>query len=210
MNMVYYKNLLEAKKQTMMLREYLDKKLKQAGFVDMNLESNPLGTRLNILALRPGLVIGLHGINVRNLMEDISKEIGLKEVSINATEVANPALDPKAIALRLANAYQKGVNFRKAATQAMDEAMAAGALGIEIKLQGKIRSERASFQKFREGIIPKSGYPREAASRSAVEHVLLKMGLYGIKVTVAYKSPILEEFKLKGDNNEENKGQKSE
>jgi Ribosomal protein S3 len=210
MKMVYYKNILESKKQSMMLREYLDKKLKQAGFVDMNLESSPLGTRLNILALRPGLVIGLHGNNVRNLMEDISKEIGLKEVSINAAEVQNPALDPKAIALRLSNAYQKGVNFRKAATIAMNEAIAAGALGVEIKLQGKIRSERASFQKFRAGVLPKSGYPREAATRTSVEHVLLKMGLYGIKVTVAYKSPVLEDFKLKGDKNEENKGQQTQ
>ena len=209
--MVHYKVILQNLKQNMMLKEYLDKKLKQAGFVDVNVETTPLGTRLSILALRPGLVIGLHGSNVKNIMEDISKEIGLKEVSINAAEVSNPALDPKAIALRLANAYQKGVNFRRAATIAMNEAMAAGALGIEVKLQGKIRSERASFQKFTMGIVPKSGYLREALTRSAVEHVLLKLGKYGIKVTVAYKSPLLEDFVLKGESaNEENKGQQAQ
>ncbi|MGC9208469.1 MAG: 30S ribosomal protein S3 [Nitrososphaeria archaeon] len=207
--MVAIRNILEARKNEMMLHEYLDKKLKQAGFVGMNLENSPLGTRLNILALRPGLVIGSHGSNIRSLMEEISKEIGLKDVSINAFEVQNPAVDPKAIALKLANAYQKGANFRRVATVLMNEAMKAGALGIEIKLQGKIRSERASFQKFRMGIIPKSGYPREAYTKSAVEHVLLKMGMYGIKVTVAYKNPLLEDYKMKGEANEENKGEQA-
>jgi len=192
----YYPMLAESRRNVL-LKEYLDTSLKQAGFIDMSVEKTPLGTRLNILALRPGLVIGPHGSNIKTLMENISREISLKDVTVNAIEIQNPSLDPKAIALRLANALQKGVIFRRAVTSAINEAMAAGALGIEIKLQGKIRSERASFQKFSEGIIPKSGFLREKYTKSAVEHVLLKMGLYGIKVTIAYKYP--EEFRLKED-----------
>ncbi len=208
--MTNYYSLLSEARRNVLLKEYLDSNLKQAGFIDMTVEKTPLGTRLNVLALRPGLVIGPHGSSIRSLMENISREISLKDITVNAMEIQNPSTDPKAIALRLANALQKGVIFRRAVTSAMNEAMAAGALGIEIKLQGKIRSERARFQKFTEGVIPKSGFLRERYTRTAVEHVLMKMGLYGVKVTVAYKYP--EEFRLKegGEKVESDKGSKAQ
>ena len=69
----YYPLLAEARRNVL-LKEYLDVNLKQAGFIDMTIEKTPLGTRLNVLALRPGLVIGPHGSSIRALMEDISKE----------------------------------------------------------------------------------------------------------------------------------------
>ncbi len=205
----YYPLLAEARRNVM-LKEYLDANLKQAGFIDMTIEKTPLGTRLNVLALKPGLVIGPHGSSIRSLMEDISKEISLKDITVNAMEIQNPAVDPKAIAMRLSNALQKGVVFRRAVTGVMNEAMNAGVLGIEIKLQGKIRSERSRFQKFTEGVLPKSGFPREYYTRTAVEHILMKMGLYGIKVTIAYKHP--EEFRIKkeGEKVESDKGNKAQ
>ncbi len=131
----YYPLLAEARRNVM-LKEYLDAHLKQAGFIDMTIEKTPLGTRLNVLALRPGLVIGPHGTSIRALMEDISKEISLKDITVNAMEIQNPSIDPKAIAMRLSNALQKGVAFRRAVTGVMNEAMNAGAMGIEVKLQG--------------------------------------------------------------------------
>lgn len=211
--MATHHQYLENLKKNALLYELLDSNsgLKQAGFVDMGVEKTPIGTRLNIYALRPGLVIGPRGKNVKDLSTLISTEFGYKDIMINAMEVQNPALNPKAIAVRLANALRKGAVFRRAMQNAINEAMAAGALGIEIKYQGKIRSERASFQKFTVGIVPKSGYPREAYTRSAVEHVQLKLGMYGIKVIVAYKGDFLNEMKLKeGEGGEENKGQQAQ
>ena len=79
---------------------------------------------------------------------------------------------------------------------ALRSVMRAGALGCEIVISGKIRSERAHFEKYTDGIIPKSGYIKEIAVKEAVKHVLLKMGLYGIKAKIAYKSAIHEEFRL--------------
>ncbi|MEM0097094.1 MAG: 30S ribosomal protein S3 [Conexivisphaerales archaeon] len=205
----YYPMLAEARRNVM-LKEYLDVSLKQAGFIDMTIEKTPLGTRLNVLALRPGLVIGPHGSSIRALMEDISKEISLKDITVNAMEIQNPAIDPKAIAMRLSNALQKGVAFRRAVTGVINEAINAGAIGIEVKLQGKIRSERAAFQKFTEGVLPKSGFPREFYTRTAVEHVLMKMGLYGVKVTVAYKYQPEFRIKKEEEKNESDKGNKVE
>ncbi len=209
--MATHHQYLENLKRNAILYELLDASLKQAGFVEMNIEKTPIGTRLNIYALRPGLVIGPHGKYVKDLGDQIATEVGYKDVLINAAEVQNPALNPKAIAVRLSNALKKGAVFRRAIQNAMSDAIAAGALGIEIKYQGKIRSERASFQKFSMGVVPKSGYPREAYTSSAVEHVLLKLGMYGVKVTVAYRGDFLNEMKLKeGEAVGEDKGQQAQ
>jgi len=81
-------------------------------------------------------------------------------------------------------------------TWALNTIMAAGALGVEIRVAGKLRTERSRFEKYRAGEIPKSGYPREVAVKSAVRHVLLKPGLYGIKVTIAYKDKLPKEFEM--------------
>jgi small subunit ribosomal protein S3 len=62
--------------------------------------------------------------------------------------------------------------------------MEAGALGVEIIISGKLRTERARFEKFREGYLPKSGEPALQFLHKAELHVQLKPGIYGIKVRI--------------------------
>ena len=47
------------------------------------------------------------------------------------------------------------------------------------------------------GVMPKSGDPAEKAVREATTSVLLKMGVYGIKVRIALKDAVPPEFQLK-------------
>jgi small subunit ribosomal protein S3 len=62
--------------------------------------------------------------------------------------------------------------------------MEAGALGAEIIIRGKLRTERARYEKFKDGYLPKSGNPALTNLREAVLHVQLKPGMYGIKVRI--------------------------
>jgi small subunit ribosomal protein S3 len=62
--------------------------------------------------------------------------------------------------------------------------MEAGAAGAEIVIRGKLRTERARFEKFRDGYLPKSGDPALKNLREAVLNVQLKPGMYGIKVRI--------------------------
>jgi small subunit ribosomal protein S3 len=62
--------------------------------------------------------------------------------------------------------------------------MEAGALGAEIIISGKLRTERARFEKFREGYLPKSGDPAIKSLHKAELHVKLKPGILGIKVRI--------------------------
>ncbi|MDG7044110.1 MAG: 30S ribosomal protein S3 [Nitrososphaerota archaeon] len=179
------------------LEEYLAEKLGDAGFARVTMEKTPpMGTKINIYVLKPGLVIGKRGVNIKALVDSIAREFNIPELVVNTIEVTNPDLNPIILAQRIATAAEKGIVFRRAANQALNIAMKAGALGCEVRIGGKIRNERASFQKFTAGVILKSGYPREVYVDKAVRHVLLKMGLYGIQVRI-YRENRLNEFKMK-------------
>jgi small subunit ribosomal protein S3 len=62
--------------------------------------------------------------------------------------------------------------------------MEAGALGAEIIISGKLRTERARFEKFRAGYMPKCGDPALKFMRKAEVHVQLKPGIFGIRVRI--------------------------
>lgn len=195
--MSYVKNIVNRSTLYAEIEEFLEEKLADAGFGGMEIERTPLGNRINIYAAKPGLVIGRKGTGIRELTETLSTKFKLSNLTINVVEVENPDLNPRIVARGIANAIQKGVPFRRAAMTALNSVMKAGALGCEIIISGKIRSERAHFEKYRDGIVPKSGHLKEVAVKEAVKHVLLKMGVYGIKVKIAYKDKVADEFKLK-------------
>ena len=60
--------------------------------------------------------------------------------------------------------------------------MDAGALGVEIVISGKLRTERARFEKFRAGYFPRCGEPALRWMRKAEVHVQLKPGIIGVRV----------------------------
>ncbi len=62
--------------------------------------------------------------------------------------------------------------------------MEAGALGAEIIISGKLRTERARYEKFKTGYLPKCGDPALKYMRKAEVHVQLKPGIFGIKVRI--------------------------
>ncbi len=207
--MSYVKAVLNRLSMYAEIEEFLEERLADAGFAGIEIDKLLTGPRINIYALKPGLIIGRKGTGIRDLTEILSKKFKLHNLTVNVIEVTNPELNPRIVAQRIANAVQRGVPFRRAAMSALNSVMRAGALGCEIVVSGKIRSERAHFEKFREGIVPKSGHIREIAVKEAVKHVLLKMGMYGIKVRIAYKDAIPEEFKLKEELKEVKEGASS-
>jgi small subunit ribosomal protein S3 len=66
----------------------------------------------------------------------------------------------------------------------MNQVMEAGALGCEIVVSGKLRTERARFEKFRAGYFPRCGEPALQFTKKAEAHVQLKPGMIGVRVKI--------------------------
>ncbi|MDA4111148.1 MAG: 30S ribosomal protein S3 [Thaumarchaeota archaeon] len=176
--------------------EFLEASLTEAGYGGVDITTSPLGTRITLFVQRPGLVIGRRGMGIRDLTEKLEKKFGLPNPQISVVEEEVPELNPRIMCSRIAQTVVRGTAFRRAAIWAMNSMMNAGALGVEITISGKLRSERAHFEKYVAGVVPKSGETADRIVRRATTDVLLKMGLFGVKVDIAIKNSIPPDVEL--------------
>ena len=190
------KNVIKSNYRNMELDEFLSQTLKDAGYGFADVQKTPIGTRITLYVTRPGLVIGRKGTGIKDLTAKLEQKFGLNSPQISVMEVSVPELNPKIMCNRIAQLIERGTAFRRAALWTINTVMNAGALGVEVSISGKLRSERAHFEKHSAGIIPKSGDVASRVVNTGITHVLTKMGLMGVQLRIALKNELPEEFEL--------------
>ena len=190
------KNVLKNNFRNMELDEFLRDELKDAGYGGVDIQKSPLGTRLTLYVTRPGLVIGRKGSGIKDLTSKLEIKYGLTNPQISVIELEIPELNPKIMCNRIAQLIERGTAFRRAALWTVNTIKNAGALGVEVTISGKLRSERAHFEKHSSGIIPKSGNMADRVVKEGITHVLTKMGIMGIQLKIAIKGSVPPEFEL--------------
>jgi small subunit ribosomal protein S3 len=171
----------------MELNEYLSSSLSEAGYGGAEVQKTPIGTKITLFVIRPGLVIGRKGSGIRDLTTKLEQQFNLENAQVSVTEVTKPELNPHIMANRIAQLIERGTAFRRASLWTINTIMGAGAMGVEITISGKLRGERAHFEKHSAGTIPKSGKIAEEVVRSSTNSILTKMGLVGIKLKISLK-----------------------
>ncbi|WP_309493570.1 30S ribosomal protein S3 [Candidatus Hecatella orcuttiae] len=192
------KQIITESKKRVDVDEFLRKALARAGYGGVEIAKTPLGTRVTLYVVKPGLVIGRGGESIKNLARNLEEKFGLSNPQIAVAEVPVPELNPHIMASKIAAALERGVHFRRACYWALTNIMDAGALGAEIVIGGKLTTERARHEKFKAGYLPKVGDSVLKKIPRAVVYTLLKQGLFGVQVTIVppdYKSPDQIEIK---------------
>lgn len=188
------KNVIKNNFRNVELDEFLSHNLKDAGYGGVELQKTPLGTRITLYVTRPGLVIGRKGVGIKDLTTKLEQEFGLSNPQISVMEVGRPELNPKIMCNRISQLIERGTAFRRAALWTINTIMNAGAFGVEVTISGKLRSERAHFEKHSAGVIPKSGDVADKIVKEGITHVLTKMGLMGIRLKIALNNEMPPEF----------------
>ncbi|WP_099209832.1 30S ribosomal protein S3 [Thermococcus henrietii] len=168
----------------MLIDEYLEKELRRGGYGGLDIKKTPLGTKVIIFAASPGYVIGRGGRRIRQLTRILETQFGLENPQIEVEEIKNPYLNAKVQAVRLAQALERGIHFRRAAYSAIRAIMRNGARGVEIRLSGKLTGERAKSVRFYQGYLAKVGNPAETLVSKGYAQALLKLGVIGVKVAI--------------------------
>ncbi|MCJ7632721.1 30S ribosomal protein S3 [Candidatus Bathyarchaeota archaeon] len=163
---------------------YLAKALEKAGYADAEIARTPIGTRVVIYAMKPGIVIGRRGENIRELTRVIEEKFKLSNPQIAVSEVEVPELNARIMGSRIVEALQRGTHFRRTGFWALTQIMKAGALGAEIVIRGKLTSQRHRYEKYKAGYMPRSGNPAIQNTRVAVTSVKLKQGMLGINIKI--------------------------
>lgn len=182
--MSVYKYFVRENMKKAEIDSYLAGELRKAGYSKVEMTKTPLGTRVIIYAAKPGMVIGRRGQSIRDLTQVFEQTFGMENPQVSVAAIEAPDLDPMVVASQVTSALQRGIHFRRAAYWALQRVMGAGALGVEITIRGKLTTERARYERYRDGYLPSVGNPVLTQVKSAVVDIQLKQGLFGVAVRI--------------------------
>ena len=189
------------------LEEYLRKKFDKAGYSHVELQRTPLGTRIIVYAHRPGIVAGRSGRRLKEIAEEIKEKFGIENPMLDVREVENPYLDAQVVANRVAKALERGIHFKKVGNYYVQKVMEAGAVGVLIRIAGKLGGEKAKFFKFRSGYIKHSGHYAETLVDKGYATALTKPGIIGVQVKILKEMPSELLIRFKEEENGDSKAE---
>jgi small subunit ribosomal protein S3 len=168
-----------------LIKEFLIKKIEGAGFGGMNIQRTPMGTRINILVERPGMVIGKGGRKIKELTDAIRDNFKVDNPQIEIEEAGGKAsLNAQIMAEKLAEALERGWHFRRAGHSTVRRIMDAGAKGCQVIIAGKLTGARHRTEKFTEGHVKYCGETARQVMNTGYAVAKLKAGILGVKVRI--------------------------
>src|SRR4029434_1920538 len=112
----------------------------------------------------------------------------------NIAEIRKPELDAQLVAEGIAQQLEKRVMFRRAMKRAVTNTMRSGALGIKVRVSGRLNgSEIARTEWYREGRIPLHTF--RADIDYGLSEARTTYGVIGIKVWI-FKGEIFDKSQL--------------
>jgi small subunit ribosomal protein S3 len=183
--MVGERNFIRENTNRILIKEFLIKKIEGAGFGGMNIQRTPMGTRINILVERPGMVIGKGGSKIKELTEEIKENFNVDNPQIEIEEAgARASLNAQIMAEKLAEALERGWHFRRAGHSTVRRIMDAGAKGCQIIIAGKLTGARHRTEKFTQGHVKYCGEVAKEVMDHGYAVAKLKAGVLGVKVRI--------------------------
>ena len=178
------------------VREFLKKKLADASVSRVLIERAAKKVNITIQTARPGIVIGKKGEDIEKLRgrDRQAAGHGVLDVRLNISEIRKPELDAQLVAESIAQQIEKRVMFRRAMKRAVMSTMRSGALGIKVRMSGRLNgSEIARTEWYREGRMPLHTFRADIDYGLAEAHTTY--GVIGIKVWI-FKGEVFDQAQL--------------
>ena len=136
------------------VREFLKKELDNAFVSKIHIERPAQSAKVTIHTARPGMIIGKRGEDIDRLREKLTQIMNVP-VSLNIQEIRKPDLDAQLVAANIALQLEKRAMFRRVMKRAAQNTMRQGALGVKIKVSGRLGgAEIARSEWHKEGRVP--------------------------------------------------------
>lgn len=137
------------------IREFVNKKLHNAGISKIEIERAAKRIKLNIYTAKPGMVIGKGGQGIEALKKEAKNLVSDKNILINIVEVKNADSDAQLMAENIASQLERRISFRRAMKQTIQRAMRFGVKGVKTSCSGRLAgAEIARTEQYHEGTIP--------------------------------------------------------
>lgn len=179
--------------EDILIRKMVKTRLKEAAVPEVIIERYANRARITVFTARPGIVIGRKGQDIEKLKEEISKKTG-KEIYVEIREVKDPDTTAQLVAENIAVQLERRVSFRRALKRAVQLAMDLGALGIKVRVAGRLNgAELARTEGYKEGKVPLHTLRANVQYGFTEAHTVA--GKIGVKVWICRKNeePVLKE-----------------
>jgi small subunit ribosomal protein S3 len=180
-----------------LLRNYLDKKLRTMHVSSIEIERDQRVLRVIIKTSRPGLIIGRSGEGIETLRKDIEAFIkknkldGAQELKLDIQEVKSAESDARIVAQMVRDQLEKRMPFRRVLKQTAEKVMAnRNVKGVKIVISGRLNgADMSRTEEIKKGRIPLQTF--RADIDYAVEEAHMSYGVIGIKTWI-YRGNVFE------------------
>ncbi|MEK7176091.1 MAG: 30S ribosomal protein S3 [Patescibacteria group bacterium] len=188
-------------KGDVLIREFLEKKLKGSYVADVEIERSAKHLRVIISSSRPGMIIGRQGDGAEILRKEIKKMLEKQklleekvDVKLDIKEVKSAESNAAIVAQMVVEGLEKHLQFRRVMKQTLEKVMAnRDVLGVRIYLAGRLGGATMSRTEDRKlGRIPLQTL--RADIDYAMAKAVMPYGTIGVKVWI-YKGDIFADAK---------------
>lgn len=170
------------------IRKLILTRYPDAGISRIEIERSSSDVVITVHTARPGIVIGRGGQRVEELRKDLEK-LTERRARLNVQEIRQPELDAFLVARNVADQLERRMAFRRVIRQSVTRTMQAGAIGIKVKISGRLGgADIARREKAMEGRVPL--HTLRANIDYSLAEAATEFGRIGVKVWI-YKGDIL-------------------
>ena len=172
------------------VQSYLLDVFKTSNYSHSTIQKTPLGEKITIYSARPGLIIGRGGSNIKKVVAHLKSHFKMKTPQIDVQELVSVDLDPSIVAENIVSMLERnGVSrFKYIGHSMCKRIMHAGAIGVEVKISGRVPSIRTKTWKFIQGYLPKCGNPADEDVVRGFRIAMIKSGVVGITVKILLRN----------------------
>ncbi len=176
------------------VKDFIKKEFGKGRISNVRIDYTPVGEKITIYTHRPGIIIGKKGESIEKLTRILKKKFKMENPHVDIGEITKADLDAQLVADEIALSLERfgSLRFKSIAYKMLTKIKAAGALGGEIVLSGRLPSERAKTWRFKFGHLKKTGDQRHLVDK-ARSTGCDKMGVVGVEVSVLKHNKLLEE-----------------
>jgi small subunit ribosomal protein S3 len=182
------REFIKTKTQNMRIRSRINAVVgKGAACGDIIIEKTPLGEKIIVNTIRPGIVIGRSGETIKKLTAELKSRYNMENPQIEVREIIKPGLVAASVAKRIADEMERfgPQRYKAMGYRSLAGIMRDGAMGAEIVISGRgVPSQRSKTWRFNAGYLKKCGDIAVSKIDKAIAAIHHKSGSKGIQVSI--------------------------
>lgn len=179
------KKFVGVRKEEYNIKQFVKRMFGKGRISKVRIEYTPVGEKIIVSTHRPGWIIGKKGEKISELTDTLKKKFKMENPHVDIHEIDRPEFDAQLVADDIAITLERfgSLKYKAASYKSLSKIKNSGALGAEIRVSGKLPSDRARSWRFSFGYLKKTGDASKVVDR-AESVAVTKQGVVGIKVAI--------------------------